>query len=155
MSEYRHEAVVVANRLNQESRIDYSDYLALMDGLEEIDTLRERDAVLEELWAEFGNTPIDPETERIEEKFMGFEPGTVREDVWRWFDERHSRGVAYLMHQTPALSKFKVRVSQLRYGDAEVEAVDERAAKSIVYLAPEGINWFDSEITDVTVERMK
>ena len=41
-----------------------------------IPTLEERDKRLERLWAEFG---------------------TNREEVWEWFDERYSRGVAKLL----------------------------------------------------------
>lgn len=98
MSECRHEAVAIANRLHQEDRIDYGDYSALMDGLEEIDTLAERDAALKELWDAFGDVPMNPETECMEAPFLGFPAGTHREDIWRWFDERHSKGVAYLMY---------------------------------------------------------
>ena len=46
------------------------------------------------MWASFADVPMDPETECIEEKFMGWEPGTSREEIWHWFDERHSKGVA-------------------------------------------------------------
>ena len=98
MSEFRHEAVAVANRLHQEDRIDYGDYSALIDGLAEIDTLRDRDEELEELWAELSDVAIDPETERTEEPFLHFPVGTDREDIWHWFDERHSKGVAYLLY---------------------------------------------------------
>ena len=94
-----YEAVVVANRLNQENRIDYNDYSAIMDGLEEIETLRERDETLEELWAQFADVPMDPETERMEEQFLSFPAGTKREEIWHWFDVRHSKGVAYLLYQ--------------------------------------------------------
>ena len=30
--------------------------------------------------------------------FVGFECGTHREEVWRWFDEHHTKGVVYLLH---------------------------------------------------------
>ncbi len=102
MSELRYQAVTVANRLNQENRIDYGDYSTLMDGLEEIDTLRERDKILEDLWAEFGDIPMNPETECMEQSFFGFPVGTHREDIWHWFDERHSKGVAYLLYGVDA-----------------------------------------------------
>lgn len=100
MSELRYQAVTVANRLNQENRIDYGDYSALMDGLEEIDTLRERDKILEDLWAELEDIPVNPETECLEAPFLGFPAGTFREDIWHWFDERHSKGIAYLLYHT-------------------------------------------------------
>lgn len=54
------------------------------------------DQELEELWAEFGDAPMDPETEKIEEDWNGFLAGTDREEIWHWFDEHHSRGVAWL-----------------------------------------------------------
>ena len=41
---------------------------------------------------------MNPETECIEEKFMGWGPGIHREEIWHWFDERHSKGVAYLLY---------------------------------------------------------
>lgn len=154
MSELRYQAVTVANRLNQENRIDYGDYSALMDGLEEIDTLRERDKILEDLWAKFGDVPMNPETECTEAPFLGFPAGTFREDIWRWFDERYSKGVASLMYGGSDLTKYRVRVSQLRYGDVEVEAVDEKSAKTLVAFSTEQINWFDAEFTDMTVERI-
>ena len=98
MAEFRDEAVKVANRLHQEDRIDYGEYTALMDGLGEVDTLRERDEALEELWGQFADIPMNEETECIEEPFLGFPAGTGREEIWHWFDERHSKGVAYLLY---------------------------------------------------------
>ncbi len=93
-----YEAVAVVNRLNQENRIDYSDYSTIMDGLEEIETLQERDQILEDLWSEFSDVPMDPDTECIEDQFLGFPVGTNREEIWHWFDVRHSKGVAFLMY---------------------------------------------------------
>lgn len=48
--------------------------------------------------------------------------------------------------------KFKVRVSELRYGDVVVEAESEEAAKTIA--TGKEIDFFDSEITDMTVEQV-
>lgn len=59
----------------------------------------ERDTKLEALWREFSNIPIDPETEGIEEEFHYFPIGTHREEIWHWFDERHSKGVYYLLYR--------------------------------------------------------
>lgn len=74
------------------------------------DTLAERDEKLEALWKKFDDVPMNPETECIEEDFLHFPHGTDREDIWKWFDERHSRGVAYLLYgdgvdRTELLSK--------------------------------------------------
>ncbi len=96
MNDVKHEAIKVLNELH--STIPYSDYCTIMDGLYDIETLLDRDEVLEELWEQFGDIPMNPETERIEEKFMGWGPGIHREEIWHWFDERHSKGVAYLLY---------------------------------------------------------
>lgn len=65
---------------------------------ENMATLRERDQALEQLWAEFADIPMNPETECIEEPFLSFPAGTHREEIWHWFDHRHSEGVVYLMY---------------------------------------------------------
>lgn len=98
MSKYREQAVEILDRLHQENRIDYGDYCAIYDGLDEIDTLRDRDKELEELWYQLSDISIDYDTECIEERFMYWEPGTHREEIWHWFDQRYSKGVAYLMY---------------------------------------------------------
>lgn len=48
--------------------------------------------------------------------------------------------------------KYKVRVSELRYGEVEVEAASEREAKNKATRT--GFNFFDSEITDMTAEKV-
>ncbi len=64
----------------------------------EIETLRDRDKVLEMLWERFADVPMDPQTECIEEPFLGWEAGIHREEIWRWFDRRYSKGVAHLLY---------------------------------------------------------
>ena len=83
MNEAKKQAIDTMNEPHR--TIPYSDYCTVMDGLQDIETLRDRDEELEELWAQFGDIPMNPETECIEEKFMGWEPGTHREEIWRWF----------------------------------------------------------------------
>ena len=56
------------------------------------------DTGYEALWQLFGDVPIDPETEQIEEEFIGFPKGTPKEDIWHWFDERYSQGVHALLY---------------------------------------------------------
>lgn len=46
--------------------------------------------------------------------------------------------------------KFKVNVSQLRYGVVEVEAASEEEAKMLV--PGKEVDYFDEEITDMTAE---
>lgn len=57
------------------------------------------DSYLEEVWREFANTPIDEDGENIDEDFFIWKKGHDRMDIWRWFDECHSKGLAVgLMH---------------------------------------------------------
>ena len=83
MSEYKQQAIEIIDRLHQENRIDYRDYCDIHDGLDEIETLRDRNEVLEELWAQFADIPMNPETECIEERFLGWGPGIHREEIWQ------------------------------------------------------------------------
>lgn len=78
--------------------IDYSVYCTIHDGLTDIEMLRDRDEQLEELWAQFADVPMNPETECIEEQFLGWGAGIHREEIWHWFDRRHSKGIAYLLY---------------------------------------------------------
>lgn len=64
---------------------------------EKDDTVREQDQELEELWAQLEDVPMNPSTECLEQAFLHFPAGASREDIWNWFDEQHSKGVAYLM----------------------------------------------------------
>lgn len=109
MNEVKEQAIAVLDELHP--HIDYAAYCTIHDGLTEIDTLRDRDEELEELWAQFADVPMNPETERIEESFMGWGAGIHREEIWHWFDKRHSKGVAYLLYgdgfeRTPEAAKF-------------------------------------------------
>ena len=82
-----------------QNHIDSVNYCSEQGGSSEMKTIKERDAVLERLWSEFGDIPMNPVTERMDEAFMSFPTGTLREDIWRWFDERHSKRVAYLLYK--------------------------------------------------------
>lgn len=64
--------------------------------------LKDRDAELEELWEALADIPMDPATEKTEAPFLHFEAGADREDIWHWFDQRHSKGIAYLLYREDA-----------------------------------------------------
>ena len=74
MNDVKRQAIDTMDELHR--TIPYEDYCTVMDGLQDIETLQDRDEDLEELWASFADVPMNPETECIEEKFMGWEPGT-------------------------------------------------------------------------------
>ena len=91
-------AADIVTWLFQHGRMSLVDYRAIRDGLDEITTLTERDAALESLWHEFEDIPMNHETECMDAPFLDFPAGTHREDIWHWFDRRHSKGVAYLLY---------------------------------------------------------
>lgn len=112
MSTKRDDAFAALNALHNEGKITYAEYSTIFDGLEEIETLEERDSDLEKLWADFEDLSMNPDTECIEESFLDFPAGTEREEIWRFFDRRHSKGVAYLLYhdsvdRTPELAKLR------------------------------------------------
>lgn len=97
MTHMKKRAEEILNELNQSGRIEYQQYSDLMDAVQEIEPLRDRDEELEEIWSLFGDVPMNPETECLEEPFMGWGAGIHREEIWNWFDRRHSKGVVFLL----------------------------------------------------------
>lgn len=54
------------------------------------------DAGIKFLWRRLGDVAID-DNECIDSSFYIWPEGTPREEIWRWFDVKHSKGVAHLM----------------------------------------------------------
>lgn len=86
----------------------YKDGKCLKDNKkEDVDTnnycnqFREKfsDMELELMWMAFGDVPMNPETEEIEEDFFIWKKGTNREEIWHWFDYKYSEGVGKLMYK--------------------------------------------------------
>lgn len=63
-----------------------------------------KDKEIEKLWADFADVPMNPETECMEADFLHFPAGTHREEIWHWFDEKHSKGVHFLLYGPEARS---------------------------------------------------
>ena len=53
--------------------------------------------LVKELWENFGDVPINPETERIMDFWGRFVPGDCREDIWHWFEDTFGVSVGLLM----------------------------------------------------------
>lgn len=49
---------------------------------------------IKNLWLEFGDIPMNPDTECIEEEWNGFAAGTHREEIWSWFEDFYGISVA-------------------------------------------------------------
>lgn len=94
-----------------------------------IDTLKHWDEVLEDAWEKLGDVPMNPATEELEEPFWGWPAGTPREEIWHWFDERHSKGIAYLLYKTEESllpkSSALVRLVQRYNHDCDVDDVED------------------------------
>lgn len=99
MSILKQKAVRVLMHLLKYGKIDCSDYSIILDALDEIEPLADRDKQIENLWESLEDVPVNPETEQLEDKFMKFPVGTDKEEIWHWFDERHSKGVHYLLYE--------------------------------------------------------
>jgi len=55
---------------------------------------------IESLWNLMVDISFDENEKKeliLAEKFHCFGKGTPRFDIWHWFDEHHSKGVAYLL----------------------------------------------------------
>lgn len=60
------------------------------------------DARLEGLWDDLTDVPVTEDADMrtvLDEDWHGFAKGTDVEDIWRLFDERHSKGVYWLMYE--------------------------------------------------------
>lgn len=54
----------------------------------------QRAEYIKNLWLEFGDIPMDPCTECIDEEWNGFAAGTHREEIWEWFEDVYGISVA-------------------------------------------------------------
>lgn len=97
MNDVKNRALEVLDELHR--TIDYADYCTVHDGLTDIESLSDRDKALEDLWDQFADIPMDPATEKMEAEFLHFPAGTDREEIWKWFDERYSKGVVQLLYR--------------------------------------------------------
>lgn len=79
---------------DQKYQIEQSDMDTIVArGLED-SFITWKQAYIEEKWFEFGDVPMNPETECIEEEWNGFPAGTHREEIWHWFEDTFNVSVA-------------------------------------------------------------
>lgn len=74
----------------------FDSAIEYMEGASYMPTFQGKTA--NELWKEFGDVPMNPETECIETSWCGFPSGTHREDIWHWFEETFDVRVYDLMY---------------------------------------------------------
>lgn len=66
------------------------------------DLQRRLDELLEKLWIELEDIPFKEieGVEYLDDNYIDFEVGeTTKEDIWHWFDDRHSKGIHYLLYE--------------------------------------------------------
>lgn len=93
-------------------------------------TLKEQDAILEELWAGLEDIPVNPDTEKLELFYYIWPAGTDKKDVWRWFNERYSKGVSYLLYGIP-------------FWEKDTDTLYEYVKKEIPYRLEENFGLYD------------
>ena len=98
MSILKKQAINILDDVRREGRINYDEYSVLFDAIDEVETIKERDKELKELWYNLEDVPYNSDTECIEADFGIWKAGTEREEIWHWFDERYSKGVYALLY---------------------------------------------------------
>ena len=63
---------------------------------------------VKDLWLEFGDVPMDPETERIKTAWHGFPKNTHREEIWAWFEETYHVRVYDLLYNFDTFDDSKI-----------------------------------------------
>ena len=58
MNDVKRKAIETVDELRDD--ISYQNYSTIMDGLHDIEALRDRDEELEDLWGRFGDVPMNP-----------------------------------------------------------------------------------------------
>lgn len=59
------------------------------------------DSIIEEMWQALDDVPFDEQANGeliLSEKWLSFDEGTTRDDIWRWFDKHYSKGVYELLY---------------------------------------------------------
>lgn len=51
------------------------------------------DNTLDKLWEELSDIPLDNTGEKIDTNFYIWKKGTLKEEIWHWFDERVQGGI--------------------------------------------------------------
>ena len=68
----------------------------------EKEKIQNNDLEIEKLWEELEDVPFDEDEYKdliLSEDWYHFKAGTEREEIWKWFDQKHSKGVAWLLYQ--------------------------------------------------------
>ena len=56
-------------------------------------TEEEYQATIDKMWEELSDIPVNNTGEKIDTDFYYWKKGTLKEDIWHWFDERVTGGI--------------------------------------------------------------
>lgn len=60
------------------------------------------DQEVENIWKEFEDVPMDEDSNGelvLTHDWRQFKAGTTRTEIWKWFDEAHSKGINWLLYE--------------------------------------------------------
>ena len=60
------------------------------------------DQEVENIWKEFEDVPMDEDSNGelvLAHDWRQFKAGTTRTEIWKWFDEVHSKGINWLLYE--------------------------------------------------------
>lgn len=60
------------------------------------------DKEIENIWDEFEDVPMDEDSNGelvLAHDWRQFKAGTTRTEIWKWFDEAHSKGINWLLYE--------------------------------------------------------
>ena len=61
----------------------YNDYI----------TEKNYDIILDKMWEQLSDIPVNNTGEKIDTDFYYWKKGTLKEEIWHWFDERVQGGI--------------------------------------------------------------
>lgn len=103
--------------INSEKLKVLQDKGLVIPGDRPTDLIRKLDNLVEKIWDGLEDIPFYEEDSEqyIEENYLDFEKGTSKEDIWHWFDERHSKGIHYLLYEYEANNQITESRKCVRY----------------------------------------
>lgn len=97
---------------------DFKGDLEVLDLLlnpEKLEDFLPKDKRIEKLWESLENVAFDENEESeliLSEDWNNFKKGTTRTEIWKWFDENHTKGVDYLLYDYESDESNKKSISQ-------------------------------------------
>lgn len=88
---------------------------------------------IKDYWESFGDVPMDPETETIEQPWGIFPAGTEKEEIWHWFEREFSIPVSELLYNIDGVDKTNMIFNASAFGlkeDKKFRRKDLEAAQT-------------------------